>query len=119
MTVTTEAKKVGDAIVASGRATLAEARKPALAWIGANAAVVARTRELPGIVQGQARQLAELAQGLPKLAAGLTGSVGEVAARVRGTYAELVGRGERTVPMAGRQPATHEAARQVADKATS
>ena len=68
MTVTTDVKRMGDAIVAQGKATLADARKPLFAWIGANRVVLARTRELPDAVQAQVRQLPAKLGELPTVA---------------------------------------------------
>jgi hypothetical protein len=138
MPVPTDVKKVGDALVASGKATLAEARKPFLAWVGVNRVALTRTRELPETVQAQARALQERLAGLPGKAKTLpvvipasaevvtaqakqlagraqvvqkaAGTVaGGVAGLIAETYTELVGRGEEVVTTARRQPATKEA----------
>jgi len=137
MTVPTDVKKVGDALVASGKATLAEARKPLLAWVGVNRAALTRTRELPevakqlqdriaglpgrvktlpvvipasaDVVTAQAKQIAGRAQEAQKLAESVATGV---AGRIVETYTGLVGRGEEVVTTAKRQPAAEQATAQ-------
>jgi hypothetical protein len=141
MTVTTDVKKIGDALVASGKATLAEARKPLLAWVGVNRAAVSLTRQLPEALAGQTRQLqgriAELPGRAKTLPVVIPASADVVSARVKRlagraqdarklvdgvavgvtgrvveSYAGFVGRGEEVVTVAKRQPAAKEATAQ-------
>jgi hypothetical protein len=109
MSLTTDARKAGEAMVAQGRAAIGDARKPFYAWVGASDLAFKRIAAIQTEAQVRAKRLQEAAGDLPDKAQQITPAGVRAVAEAYGEQAKdaydyFARRGAQVVAQVRRSP---------------
>ncbi len=109
MSLSTDARKAGEAMVAQGRAAIGDARKPFYAWVGASDLALKRIAAVQTEAQARAKRLQETAGGLPDRAqqitpAGVRAMAEAYGEQAKDAYDYFARRGAQVVAQVRRSP---------------